>query len=163
MSENFHYANEITAIPYIRSPSVNKEAMPWNSSIDDIELDLSFYDDKGPYYNFSNVFQPVKGVSVFVHSPDEFITQSSRRLYHQNYSNIVLYVTPEIILIADELKSWPIKKRNCYLPGEKNLEYFKIYTKNSCEQECLSMVAQKTCGCVPFYLIRTIFRIKWLW
>ena len=44
-------------------------------------------------------------------------------------------------------------RRKCYLNNEKDLKFFKHYTKNNCEQECLAEETLKACGCVQFYMI----------
>lgn len=128
--------------------------MPWHSSGLSYELSLIFFLEGVPFYNILNIFQPLNGFLVIVHSPDVFSMQSSLHFYltKQTIHNFV--ITPEIVTIADELKSWPVHSRNCFLPGEKKLKYFRIYTKSGCEQECLSKAAFKACKCVPFYLIR---------
>lgn len=64
-----------------------------------------------------------------------------------------ILVTPKLQLIDNILKSWQPEKRGCFLEHEKDLKYFRIYTKVNCEHECLSEATLKTCGCVPFYMI----------
>lgn len=154
VSSDFHYTVDVTAKATNRNPLANSQKMPWNSSGEEKELEISFYEGDKSTYDFSNTFQPLQGMLVIIHSPDEFVTQSDHHFYLGNTSEISIKITPEIISIADELKSAPVKERNCFLPGERQLEYYRVYTKNNCEQECLSMAAFKTCGCVPFYLIR---------
>lgn len=135
--------------------------MPWYSNGETYELEIAF--DEGEEYAYestyssSNLFQPLYGVPIFIHSPDEFLAQSVDRQFHQkDTSGNYLEIKPEITLIADELKSWSVKARNCLLPGEKKLKFFRIYTKANCEQECLSKATYEACGCVPFYLIRKL-------
>lgn len=109
-----------------------------------------------PYYK-SNVFQPVDGIHMIVHSPDEYPLNSGQhlRIMYEEQNTFTFY--PEMFLIDDELKSWPLEKRNCYLDGEKKLFFFQIYTKKNCENECLSSLMSRKCGCVQFYLIRKNF------
>lgn len=45
-------------------------------------------------------------------------------------------------------------RRSCYVEGEKNLKFFKIYTKTNCEHECLSDFMLDKCGCVEFFMVR---------
>lgn len=137
---------------------VNKQTMPWHTLGEKDELALYFDENKQWKYNYSNIFQPMDGFQVLIHNPDEFITRSSYHMFHKYTIFSIFEITPEITLIDDELKSWSVQERNCYLRGEKKLEYFKIYTKSNCEQECLSMATYDACGCVPFFLIRTFIR-----
>lgn len=53
-------------------------------------------------------------------------------------------------------------RRNCYLKHERQLKFFKIYTKNNCEQECLSNFTVKTCGCAQFYMISELISYFWI-
>lgn len=131
--------------------------MPWNTSGDPDEFSITVYFEDYPNYNYSNAFQPLEGVLAVIHSPDELITQSSHHFYMRDHMRYEFSITPDIVSIADELKSWPVAERNCFLSGEKNLEFYRIYTKNNCEQECLSIAAYKTCGCLPFFMIRKFF------
>lgn len=154
VSSDFFYTNNITPSTYSKTPLINKESLPWYSSGDESELDMTFHNKDGPIHNHSNIFQPLDGLLVFIHSPNEFLTQPSNHFYQRFYTSRDITITPEITLIADELKFWPAKKRNCLLAGEKKLKYFRIYTRNNCEDECLSKAVHETCGCVPFHLIR---------
>ena len=47
-----------------------------------------------------------------------------------------------------------IYRRNCFLYQEKKLKFFKVYTKNNCENECLADFMLSNCGCVEFFMIR---------
>lgn len=95
-----------------------------------------------------------------LHSPDEFPLNNGQhlRIAYEEHNTFAFF--PEMFLIDDELKTWPLDKRNCYLDGEKKLFFFKIYTKKNCENECLSFLMSKQCKCVPFYLIRKTFDFK---
>lgn len=151
VSEDFHYTNEIDAYSYKDNLIAYNQSMPWKASGDQFDLIMQFYRHQ---YQTSNIFQPLEGILVIINSPDELSTQIGHNLYIQDNTDFDITITVEISFIADDLKSWPVEDRNCFLEGEKKLEYFRIYTKSNCEQECLSMAIHKTCGCVPFYLIR---------
>lgn len=104
-------------------------------------------------YNMENILQPLDGFYMIVHNPDEFpVNIGSQNIELKTVTSFVS-ITPEMFLLDDDLKSWPVEKRNCYLAGERNLTFFKIYTQANCEHECLSQTFQEKCGCVPFYLI----------
>lgn len=105
-------------------------------------------------YDESNKFQPFDGIHLITHSPDEYPLNHGQSVHLAYWTHNYLTFYPEMFLIDDEITSWPLAKRNCYLDGEKKMKLFKIYTKNNCEHECLSFLMSKSCGCVPFYLIR---------
>jgi hypothetical protein len=44
--------------------------------------------------------------------------------------------------------------RHCHLPGERQLKYFRIYSKSNCEIECLVDFIVEICECAPFYFPR---------
>lgn len=67
---------------------------------------------------------------------------------------IEVLITPEVILTDEALKALEFKDRSCYMEGEKQLKFYKVYTTRNCEIECLSNHSLKACGCVPFDVIR---------
>jgi acid-sensing ion channel, other len=48
------------------------------------------------------------------------------------------------------LQKFPLRIRKCYFDGEKKLKFFKTYTKDLCEWECLANATVKKCGCAKF-------------
>lgn len=104
-------------------------------------------------YNLQNFMQPLEGFNMIVHSPDEYPVNIGSQHNEMKAVTGSVSITPEMFLLDDDLKSWPIEKRNCYLPGDKNLTFFRIYTKENCEHECLSSMIEEQCGCLPYYII----------
>jgi Amiloride-sensitive sodium channel len=93
-----------------------------------------------------------EGLHFIVHPTDELPSDSSFHFRQKNHHTIVK-VNPQQNLISDELISKSFAKRNCYLEHEKQLQLFKVYTKQNCEHECQSFAFAYQCGCVPFYLL----------
>lgn len=55
-----------------------------------------------------------------------------------DYQKVVtVSIIPEVVYTGNSLRSIDPVKRNCFFDGEKELKYFKTYTKNNCEMECL--------------------------
>jgi acid-sensing ion channel, other len=104
-------------------------------------------------YNASNPFQPYDNIRLIVHDTDELPSYSGYQLIHSMWPHTKVEIFPEIHLIDDTFKMMPLERRQCYLRNEKILKYFKVYTKKNCDQECLSDMMQRKCGCVPFYII----------
>jgi acid-sensing ion channel, other len=46
------------------------------------------------------------------------------------------------------------------LKGEKELDYYKIYTAKNCKTECLIKFILKSCGCVPLYHIYERYKTR---
>jgi hypothetical protein len=42
-------------------------------------------------------------------------------------------------------------RRQCYFSRERELKFFKIYTKANCELECLANLTLRYCNCSLFY------------
>jgi hypothetical protein len=45
-------------------------------------------------------------------------------------------------------------RRQCYFAGERQLKFFKIYTKSNCELECMTNLTLRYCNCSAFYMPR---------
>lgn len=105
-------------------------------------------------YDARNIFQPFEGMRVIIHNPDELPSYSGYEFFFREGLKKFIMIEPQVNLIDDNVKRMSLNKRKCYLPGEKQLKYFKIYTKRNCEQECLGEMIAKICNCVPFYMIR---------
>lgn len=74
--------------------------------------------------------------------------------------SVVAAVKPDIISTSDALKNYDPDTRKCYFPHEKQLHYFKTYTQQNCEIECLSNYTFHKCGCVDFHMPRKYGRFK---
>lgn len=105
-------------------------------------------------YNGKNMFQPLSLFRVIIHSPEELPYRAGHHFFLGENDVAGCRVASDLRAIDKSLESWTPEQRNCFIDGEKNLKFFKIYTKANCEHECLSQAVLKTCGCVPFYMIR---------
>jgi amiloride-sensitive sodium channel len=63
-------------------------------------------------------------------------------------------VTPKSHRTDEALRRFDPEQRKCYFEGERQLKYFKAYTKAHCEWECRSNATLKHCGCVKFSMPR---------
>jgi hypothetical protein len=104
-------------------------------------------------YQASNILQPLSLIRIIVHSPYELPSYMGQEFFHSYHQQTPVSIEPEIQMIEESLRSIPPHQRNCFLPHEKPLKYFKVYTKTNCEHECLSEMMFKSCRCVPFYII----------
>ncbi|XP_018575693.2 pickpocket protein 28 [Anoplophora glabripennis] len=66
-------------------------------------------------------------------------------------------ITPSVREAADNLRSIPIKKRQCYFSNERRLSYYRSYTQRNCNLECQSNYTYEKCYCIPYYLPRNKF------
>lgn len=139
------------------------ESLPWTTDDSAFVLYLSLLMDDGYYEGYktfenfddSNVFHELNGWHFIIHNTDDFLLEHGFHLTYMLSRTNYISIEPKLFLIDDELKKWKPEKRGCYLPDEKDLRFFKKYTKRNCEHECLSFATLRTCKCVPFHMIRT--------
>lgn len=56
-----------------------------------------------------------------------------------------------VVTRGDEsLRKYSPEQRGCYFEGERELQFFKTYTKTQCNFECLTNYTIRECGCVHF-------------
>lgn len=172
VAKDFHYQKRPHAPTITEDPDDLNNTSPLKSSnnSDDLAFDFrlnscdinSFfgeidypdeYDETIPTYDDSSRLQPIKGMRVIIHNPNVYPVNSGYSFYQMLYSFSYVSFYPEMFSIVDELKSWSFEDRNCYLDNEKNLTFFKIYNRDNCVHECLTLKILEECGCVPFYMI----------
>jgi amiloride-sensitive sodium channel len=94
------------------------------------------------------------GYKIVVHHPAELPIISKNYIQASFDQKSTLVVRAEIVKTSDDLLGYSSEKRQCYLPGEYHLKFFKIYTKQNCEIECLTNFTLQTCGCVSLNMPR---------
>lgn len=93
----------------------------------------------------------IAGVKVFLNIPGEIpSTLQSVKAYTQSsfLQSVTTYITPYLIKAADGLRKYAPNTRKCYFASERRLRFFKLYTKNNCELECLATFIKQECDCV---------------
>jgi acid-sensing ion channel, other len=94
--------------------------------------------------------------SFLVHSPFELpgsYDLNDMIRYYYGY-NIVVLITPEIIKTDPDMKSYDPIERGCYFQGEKELKFFKVYTRRNCEMECYASILIYQINCVSYFTVR---------
>lgn len=66
-----------------------------------------------------------------------------------------------MITTSEGLQSYDPHRRQCYLQSERHLLFFKGYTQQNCQLECLTNHTLKICGCVAYHMPRKL-AINWL-
>ncbi|KAG5679610.1 hypothetical protein PVAND_009170 [Polypedilum vanderplanki] len=124
----------------------NGTTYPWKTSAGgEKEFLLTFL-------NIGVSFECIKP-SIAIHSPYEF-PNSHDFLGVEDKHEYEIKIVPIITKTDESLRQMSFETRKCYFNDEKELKFFKIYTKNNCEFECLSHALYQICKCVPFYYIR---------
>ncbi|XP_072396599.1 pickpocket protein 28-like [Diabrotica undecimpunctata] len=60
----------------------------------------------------------------------------------------------DMMSTSKAVKNYNPRRRNCYMPNERPLTYFKIYTQQNCKLECLTNYTLNKCGCTTAYMPR---------
>lgn len=97
---------------------------------------------------------PIDGYRMSLHTPGDF-PRPSTQFYSIPLNALTLVsVKLRVMSTANALESYPPKDRQCFFPGEKRLQFFKLYTQSNCELECLARYVSEKCGCVKFSMPR---------
>lgn len=122
------------------------------SRLDDIEtltLKLKF-NFQNYHWNFECFRPTTTSYKVFIHRPDEIRKIFDRPLEIEIGKKTGIYISPHVITASKEVRKYSSDLRRCFFTSERQLKYFKSYTKSNCEHECLVNFVEKECGCVRF-------------
>ncbi|KAL3273930.1 hypothetical protein HHI36_015355 [Cryptolaemus montrouzieri] len=97
-----------------------------------------------------------QGYKVLLHIPCRIARPTMESIMVPFNKATTITVIPEMMSTSSRVKKYDPETRNCYFPGEKQLRFFKIYTKNSCDMECLANYTLRFCNCVGFWMPRKI-------
>ncbi|KAG5682311.1 hypothetical protein PVAND_011670 [Polypedilum vanderplanki] len=125
---------------------------PWSATISgsDSGLSVALRSNEGST-NWS--CSRYEGFRYFIHGTNELLSSTNR--FHLQFGELTeLLIKPKMTITEEDLRDYTLERRNCFFNGEKQLRYFKQYTKYNCEQECLSNYTAKKCNCVKFSVIR---------
>ncbi|XP_052873201.1 pickpocket protein 28-like [Anopheles cruzii] len=98
-----------------------------------------------------NSFQ---GYQVQLHSPNTCPQISTQNIRVPLNHAFQVRVEPFMITTTAAVRSYSVDNRLCYYSHERYLRFFAIYTKRSCEVECLANFTLYLCGCVHFSMPR---------
>lgn len=91
-----------------------------------------------------------QGFKVALTMPGEALTLSKRAIRISLSEDTHIMIKPKLITSATELRSYTPMQRQCFYNSERKLRFFKMYTQNNCEMECLTNFTKIECGCVHF-------------
>lgn len=136
------YANDdLNAYPY---PAISQHYDSLRIILKTTDVDMD-YICKGSY----------QGFKVFFHLPGDVPSITGKHLFVPIKRDVTVSMTAHMTKISEDLRSYTPNQRKCYLTNEKSLKFFKSYTKNACNLECLANFTMKSCGCVKFSMPRT--------
>lgn len=97
---------------------------------------------------------PDQGYKIFWHMPNEIPSFMHRSVILGLSKAKTLIMKATQIRTSDDLLRYDARQRRCYFEGEKQLTFFKSYTKSHCDMECLANYTLDQCGCVKFFMPR---------
>ncbi|KAG5683736.1 hypothetical protein PVAND_013001 [Polypedilum vanderplanki] len=92
---------------------------------------------------------------IILHMPNEIPTPFHEEMYLEFGRRKQVTLMIKTYKSTDELKKYLPEKRGCYFEGERQLKFFKSYTKAHCDFECMTNYTLEVCGCVKFSMPRT--------
>lgn len=90
------------------------------------------------------------GFNLILTMPGEPIKTGRNSIQLPISINTRLSIKPTLTTTSKVLHSYEPSQRQCFYQSENRLRFYKIYTKASCEEECLSNFTRQECGCVKF-------------
>lgn len=91
---------------------------------------------------------------MILHMPNEMPTKYHEYTYLGLHSNHIISLTASSIAYDQAFHGYSSSNRDCYFQNEKELKFFKTYTKPHCIIECMANYTLKSCGCVKFSMPR---------
>ncbi|KAK2714660.1 hypothetical protein QYM36_009027 [Artemia franciscana] len=93
------------------------------------------------------------GLKVLVHDPLEIPDTTQHGFTVTAGQETYLLVRLTKIESSSAVKGIAFEKRHCCFNQDRNLKYFKVYTRSLCFYDCFSSFLERngSCGCKPFY------------
>ncbi|KAL1502785.1 hypothetical protein ABEB36_007882 [Hypothenemus hampei] len=105
-------------------------------------------------HSFCKPLLSLQGFKVILHTPSTLPRLSQEHFYLPLNTAVKGGVKPVVMNTSEKVKKFEAEKRNCYFENEGSLKYFKEYTLNNCESDCLIRYTLYLCGCVSLYMPR---------
>lgn len=98
---------------------------------------------------------PITGFKLMLTAPDETRKASARYFQIVTSEKTEILIRPKMITTSEKLRRYKPEQRQCFFDSERQLRFYKIYTQNNCEAECLSNFTKMERGCVKFSMPST--------
>lgn len=90
------------------------------------------------------------------YSKSQYFFSSEKYVPVSIHEGVRIKLKPTLIMTSETLRSYDPNVRGCLFNSESHLRFFKTYTQNNCETECLANYTNKKCGCVKFSMPSTL-------
>ena len=92
----------------------------------------------------------VPGFKIFLHTPGDVLKDNDLSIRVPFSEEVQISIKPRLITTSDGLRKYDPEKRQCFFNSENHLNFFKFYSQDNCETECLANYTLRKCGCVKF-------------
>ena len=99
---------------------------------------------------------PVQGFKVLLHPPDEVPRVSMQFFRVPLDQEVIVAIKPDMMTTSSGLKDYDPHRRGCYFAHERQLRYYKTYSQQNCDIECLTNITFKMCDCVAYHMPRKL-------
>lgn len=91
-----------------------------------------------------------QGFMLTLTVPGDTLKMSANPLRVPTSENTLISILPKITVTSNSLLNYSPNQRQCFYAFERRLRFFKMYTQNNCQAECLSNFTHNECKCVKF-------------
>lgn len=114
-----------------------KHEAPWNAlASDSLELEIYVKPDKMIAFSETFTIHPAIELPMMLDKTELFEFSGGKQLE--------ILIKPAVIKSDESLKALEPSDRSCYFEGERELRFFKVYTKRNCAIECFSNYSRQT-------------------
>ncbi|XP_049547443.1 pickpocket protein 28-like [Anopheles darlingi] len=96
----------------------------------------------------------VQGFKVVLHPPNEYPQMSKQYYRVPLQQEVIISVKPQMTTTSKKLRNYTPQNRQCFFNDERYLRFFRVYTQENCEVECVTNYTLSKCGCVKFSMMR---------
>ncbi|KAL3273909.1 hypothetical protein HHI36_015336 [Cryptolaemus montrouzieri] len=96
--------------------------------------------------------QGVQGFKILLHHPATIPLVGTPYFRASLQQVTVVSMKPDLMTTSESLRGYDPYKRQCYFSHERNLLYYKSYTQENCNAECISNYTYIKCGCVAYHM-----------
>lgn len=123
-----------------------------------LNYELNFVPDDF-FWNYECEHPITMSFKVYLHRSDEIKEAFDRPFEVEIGKKVIVSISPNVITSSNDIRKYSPKMRQCFFNSERQLKFFKVYTKSNCEHECLTNFTRNECGCVKFVMPRKSNRI----
>lgn len=91
-----------------------------------------------------------QGFKIVMHTPGEILNLSKQFSRVPLGQEVMIGVHPSMVTTSQGLTGHLPERRQCFFSDERELRFFKVYSKRSYDLECLTNYTYLRCGCVKF-------------